>query len=146
MANKTENYDAVRDALLSQLGTPRASTKKEFLALPENRSLKKSILTGAIICYIGAVLSGVMGFLFPDIGPYIFVDVAIMFLLGLGVHLKQSKLCAIALLVYAVASCVLTAISTGKFSSWLIIMAGVYAVSATFKLDKLWKEYLQRGR
>ena len=145
MANENEQFDAFREDYLSQPGAPRASSKREFLELPDNKKLKKDIRTSAIICYVGAGLSGLVGFLSSDIGAYILLDVAIMLGLGLGIHLKQSKGCAVALLAYAVASCVLTVISSGKFSGWLIILAGVYAVSATFRLDKLWKAFEQQG-
>ena len=143
MANEIDNFDAVREELLSQPGAPRASTKREFLDLPENVQLKKTIKTSAITLYVCAAITGLAGFLVLDSGALVLLDVAIMFGLGLGIHLKQSKGCAIALLIYSVVSSILTVVSTGKVIGWLVIMAGIYAVSATFKLDKQWKQYQQ---
>ena len=145
MANENENFDAFRNDYYSPGDRPRALTKKEFLELPENIKLKKNIRSSAIICYVAALLSGVVGFLVLDTGAFILLDVAILVGLGLGVHLKQSKVCSVLLLVYAVASCILNLISNGQASGWLIILAGVYAVGATFKLDKQWKAYQQSG-
>ena len=143
MAN--EDFDAFRSEYMSQPAQPRALTKSEFLGLPENAQLKKTIKSSAVILYVCAAITGLAGFLVLDSGALILLDVAIMAGLGLGIHLKQSKGCAIALLIYSVVSCVLTIISTGKVSGWLIIIAGIYAVSATFKLDKQWKQYRQQG-
>ena len=78
MANENEQFDAFREDYLSQPGAPRASSKREFLELPDNKKLKKDIRTSAIICYVGAGLSGLVGFLSSDIGAYILLDVAIM--------------------------------------------------------------------
>ena len=143
MAN--EDFDAFRNEYMSQPAQPIALTKAEFLDLPENAQLKKTIKSSAVILYVCAAITGLAGFLVLDAGAFILLDVAIMVGLGLGIHLKQSKGCAIALLIYSVVSCVLTIISTGKVSGWLIIIAGIYAVSATFKLDKQWKQYRQQG-
>ena len=145
MANENEDFDAFRAEYDSPAPQPRALTKKEYLELPENIKLKKNIRSSAIICYVAALLSGAVGFLVLDTGAFILLDVAILVGLGLGVHLKQSKVCSVLLLVYAVASCILNLISNGQASGWLIILAGVYAVSATFKLDKQWKEYARQG-
>ena len=121
---------------------PTANTKKEFLQLPENAKLKKELRTSAIICYICAGITLLVG-LFAAENPYVFIDVALLVGLGLGIHLKQSKACAIALVVYAVINTVIGLASTGRFSGWLILLAGVYAVIYTFKLDKAWKQYRQ---
>lgn len=121
---------------------PTANTKKEFLQLPENAKLKKELRTSAIICYICAGITLLVG-LFAAENPYVFIDVALLVGLGLGIHLKQSKACAIALAVYAVINTVIGLASTGRFSGWLILLAGVYAVIYTFKLDKAWKQYRQ---
>lgn len=73
------------------------------------------------------------------------IDVAILVGLGVGIHLKQSKVCAIILLVYAVVNAVLVTMQSGTFGGWLPLIAGIYAVIYTLKLDKAWKAYQQRS-
>ena len=142
---ENESFDAIREKMMSPLGQPRADTKKEFLALPENRKLRSNIRSAAIICYLAAGLTALVGFFVLDMGAYVLLDVAILLGLGLGVHLKQSKGCAIALLIYSILSCVLSSISNGQLSGWLVILAGIYAVISTFRLDKQWKAYREQG-
>ena len=145
MANDNETFDAFRNDYMSSPGQPRAVTKAEYLELPENAKLKKDIRSSAIICYVCAGLTAVLGMTVLKMGAGVLLDAAILLGLGLGIHLKQSKVCAIVLLVYSLISCVLTTISTGRFSGYLIVIAGVYAVIYTFRLDKQWKEYQQQG-
>ena len=86
-------------------------TKQEFLKLPENKALKKQLNMSAVIG--GSYLS--------------LIDAAILLGTGLGVHLKQSRVCAIILLAYAVFGVP-------------VFLAGAYAVISTFRLDKAWKD------
>ena len=140
-----ENFDAFRENMMSPLGHPRADTKKEFLALPENRKLRSNIRSVGIICYFCAAITAAAGYFLLDAGEFILLDVAILLGLGLGVHLGHSKVCAIVLLLYALVSAVLTCIDSGTFSGWLVILAGIYAVISTFRLDKQWKAYREQG-
>lgn len=125
--------------------TPVVTTKKEFIDLPENAKLKKELKTSGIICYICAGITLVMGLLVSG-NYYIILDVALLVGLGLGIHLKQSKACAIALAIYGVISMVVGLVVNGQPSGWLILLAGVYAVIYAFKLDKAWKQYQQEHR
>ncbi len=119
---------------------PRAATKKEFLALPENGKLKKEIRSNAIICYVCAGISLVLA-LFVLKSPYMLIDVAILLGLGLGIHLAQSRVCAVMLCVYAVINTGIGFLENGKFSGYLVLLAGIYSVISTFKIEKQWKEY-----
>ena len=120
----------------------KAATKKEFLELPENAKLKKEINTSGIFCYVCAALSVVVGVLLA--GNYaVLLDAVILIGLGLGVHLAKSRVCAIILLVYSVFNVVYLLVSTGRFGGYLIVIAAVYAVINTFKLEKAWKAYRQ---
>lgn len=117
----------------------RAATKKEFLQMPENQSLRKQIRTAAIICYVCAGITLLVA-IFAGSALSI-IDVVILVGLGLGIHLAQSKVCAIVLAVYAVANVIITLVVNGSLGGWLIILAAVYACIATFKLDKAWNAY-----
>lgn len=123
---------------------PRAATKKEFLKLPANDKVRKEINTCAIICYICAGITALVGLLVMK-QPLILLDVALLVGLGLGIHLAQSRACAVVLLVYAVYSMVVGLIQNGQLSSYLVVIAGIFAVIYTFKAEKLWKEYQKGG-
>ncbi len=127
-------------------GTPVAATKKEFLDLPENAKLKKNIRSSAIVCYICAALTLVFGMFVLDSGLLSLIDVAILAGLGLGIQLSQSRVCAALLCVYAVINTIISLVSSGQISGYLIIIAGVYAMIYTFQLDKQWKVYQQNNR
>ena len=122
---------------------PRVTTRDEFLALPENQHFKKEIRSAAIICYISVAATVALAFL--D-NKFILIDAAIMLAIALGIHLRQSRVCAVLLLVYALINTVMRLVQTGRFGGYLILLAGVYAVISTFKLEKQWKEYRNFGR
>ena len=119
---------------------PKAATLAEFLKLPENTALAKQAKTSGIISYVCAALTALITIVVGG-NVYGIVDVILLLAFGLGVHLKKSRVCAILLLIYAVINVVVTLISTGKFQGYLILLAGIYAVVSTFKIDKSWKEY-----
>ena len=125
--------------------TPRAATKREFLKLPENVKLKSNISMSAWICYICAVISLIFGVLILKTGAYALLDVAIMVVLGIGIHLYQSRLCAVILTAYALLNVIYSWASTGRPSGYLMILAGAYALMSTFTLEKKWKAYQQES-
>ncbi len=118
----------------------KAATKQEFLKLPENKKMKNEILTAAIISYVcagmtAAVMMGMQG------NPISIIDVLLLVGLGLGIQLKQSRVCAILLCVDGLISVVVSVLAGGTPSGYLILIAGIFAIVYTFKLDKAWKQY-----
>lgn len=126
----------------TQATAPRAATLKEFLKLPENKKLNRQINASAIICYICALIT--LGLMAAAEAPSMILDVAVVLVLGLLIHITKSKVCAVILLVFAVINTVYFLATTQQFGGWLLLIAGAYAVSATFRLDKLWKAYQQQ--
>ena len=118
---------------------PKVSTKKEFLDLPENKKMKSEIKASAIIAYICAGVTLLVTLVSGNM--FSLLDVVILLVLGLLIHLRQSRACAIILLVYSLINVVYTIISTQSFGGYLIVIAGIFAVIYTFKLDKAWKAY-----
>ena len=116
----------------------RDITKSEFCRNYAPDKLRKNIRASAILCYFSAVVTAVAGIL---LNPMMLVDAAIVLVLGLAIHLKQSRVCSVLLLVYGLISCLVMLIETGRFGSWLIILAGVYAVIYTFKLEKEYRTF-----
>ena len=117
-----------------------AETKKEFMNLPENAALKKQLVTSAVFCYVCAAINLAI-VLLTDSGYYPLIDVVLLVGLGLGIHLARSRVCAVILCAYGVINAVLGIAQDGKISGYLILLAGVYAVISTFRLDKQWKAY-----
>lgn len=114
---------------------PAQISKQEFYKKHASKSVRSNVRTGAILAYVVAGISLVAGVLLMG-NPFILVDVVIMVLLGLGVQLLQSRVCGILLLVYSIFSCMIATVSNGQLSGWWLIIAGVCAVSSTFKLHK----------
>lgn len=110
----------------------RTITKSVFYKDLASDKVRKNIRASAILCYISAVVTGIFGIIF---NPLMLLDSAILLALGLLIHLKQSRVCAIILLVYGVVSCLITLIQSGRFTAWLIILAGVFAIIYTFQLE-----------
>ena len=121
----------------------RVSTKKEFLELPENKALKRELVSDCVICYVASGISLILG-VFVLEQPAILLDVLLVLGLGLGIHLTQSRVCAVILCVYAVINSLIGMVQNGAFSGYWILFAGIFSVVATFRLDKAWKAYQQR--
>lgn len=116
----------------------RGISKAEFCRNHAPDKMRKNIRGCAILCYISAVVTGVFAVL---TNPFMFIDAAVVLGLGLGIHLKQSRVCSIILLAYGIFSCITLLLSTGRLGSWLIILAGVFAVIYTFQLEKEYRAF-----
>ena len=116
----------------------RNISKSEFFRSCAPDQMRKNIIASAILCYVSAVITAVFAIMF---NPFMFLDVIIILVLGLLIHLKQSRVCAVLLLAYSAFNCVVTLLSTGQFSGWLILLAGVFAVIYTFRLEKAYQEF-----
>lgn len=121
---------------------PAPTTKQEFLNLPENEKYYKSCRTSAIICYICAGATFILAVLVMGSAASL-LDVGILIGLGLGIHLKQSKVCAIILLIYSIINIIYMLAAAGTFGGWLVLIAGISAVASTVNADKAWKQYQQ---
>ncbi len=118
-------------------------TKKEFLKQPECKKCAGNINGAAITLYICAGLSLVLNVLASNILGLL--DVLVIVGLALGIHLAQSRVCAILVLAYAIYNTIYMIVATGKVGGYLIIIAAVYGVMATFQFQKAWKNYQQNG-
>ena len=137
---QTGGYTQPSQGLFGEYVPPRVSSKKEFVNLPENASLRKGCNTAAIICFICAgVTLVVMCFVFGS-WPSL-LDVALLVGLGIGILISQSFGCALALLIYSIIGVLYSLVALGSFGGWLIVVAGVIAVINTSKVRKAWKQY-----
>lgn len=118
-------------------------TKKEFLHHPNLKKCYDNIKSSAIVLYVCAALSLALGIYMGNWS--ILVDVLIIVGFGLGIQLGQSRVCAILIFLYSLANAVYMGVSTGRSSGTLIVLASIYALGATFKFQKAWKEYKKTG-
>ena len=116
----------------------RNISKSEFCRSYAPDKMRRNIRVSAILCYVSAAITAVFAILF---NPFMFLDVIIVLVLGLLIHLKQSRVCAVLLLAYSLFNCVVMLLSSGQLSGWLIILAGVFAVLYTFQLEKAYQEF-----
>ena len=124
----------------SQPGGQRAASKQEYLDLPENKKMKNNITGAAIVSYICAGITAVV--MIGTMRNYVSVfDALLLIGLGLGIHFKQSRVCAILLCADGLLSMIASIVSTGTPSGYLILIAGIYATIYTFKLEKEWQQY-----
>lgn len=117
----------------------RGITKEAFMNLPENEKIKKEIKSAGIMCYIFA---GITAALMLSAGSMsAIIDVLLLVGLGLGIQLKQSRVCAIILCLEGALTMIMSLAGGGAPAGYLVLIAGVYAIINTFKLDKAWKAY-----
>lgn len=116
-------------------------SKKEFIAKYAPQALKKNIKTAAIVCYICVGISAVAALVLLD-NPLMLIDVVVYLALALGMHLGNSKICAILLLIFSVVECIISIVSFGTPSGWWLIIAAASAVSTFRKLDKEYNNFL----
>lgn len=126
--------------------------RKGFYKHPNVSSLSKQIKACAIAMYILAGLNlGLYlymgGLIFATLEDVVTAVVIFVFLLGLGlgIHLGQSRICAVILTIYGVYNMVVNYVNSGKFSGWAFLLVGCYALPATFKFQKAWKKYKNTG-
>ena len=121
-------------------------SKKDFLKLEQNKSMKNGILTSAILCYVSAGVTTLLGLFATSIAgisfsPVVLLDAAIILGLGLLIQLKQNFPASVVLLVYGLINTVYMTVKSGTFGGWLILVAGICATYFTYKLNKEYKAF-----
>ena len=117
-------------------------TKKQLADVPALAAWKKNFKVTYIIGY---VCSALMLIGLYTVGTAALIDVGILLGTTLGVHLKYSKGCAVAMLVYSIINMIIGLVSNGMLSGWLILATAICAVKFTFEFDKYWKSYMSTG-
>lgn len=128
------------DRILAQ-NDGKELTKKEFLKLPAMKTCKSNINTCGILLYILGVIN--MGLqIFMGNLP---VDGILLILLGLGVHLGISRVCATLCAVYGGFNVIYVLATTGRVGGWWILVIAIDAVIYTFRYHKAWNQYKKDG-
>ena len=111
-------------------------SKREYFKNYAPASLRKELRNMAIVGYVLAGILAIVGIFLNWIS---LIDMVILLGLTLGMHLGRSKGCAIAILVYAIANCILGIILTGTLGGWGIVALGIGALNVFKKADKLYE-------
>lgn len=106
--------------------------------------VSKNINASAIMMYIVAGITLLANVIYAG-NALGLLDVFVVIGMGLGIQLAQSRACAVVAAVYSVINCIVTIIMTGVPGGWLIIVASIYAVIATFKFNEAWDNYQRTG-
>lgn len=121
----------------------RVVTKKEYIKNYADEKMIKDIKKSAIVGYVCSGITAVLGIAMFNIG--IIVEVLIMIGLLLGMHLGRKKWCAMTYLIIAIIDCIVSMVFTGSPSGWLVIVAGIWAVSTFNKIDKAYRIFKDNG-
>jgi len=114
--------------------TPYMS-KKEYLKGHAPEGFYKTIKTWAIVSYVLIAINVVM-LIFNPLGIF---DIALMLGLTLGIHLKKSKGCAIALLIYGIFNFVVGIVINGAPMGILWLVAAIVYLVQFNKAEKEYK-------
>lgn len=116
-------------------------TKKEFSKLPAMKSCKSNINVCGILLY---VFGGINIALAVGMGT-VPIDGIILILLGLGIHLGKSRVCALLCAAFSIFNVIYMLYTTGKAAGVWIVLIGIDAVIYTFKYHSAWNKYKKEG-
>lgn len=118
---------------VAEVQLPEGITKKEYFEKYAGESFYRDIKIAAIVAYICAGINAVIAI---ALNPLALLDSVILVALALGLHLKKSKACAIAITVYAAFVMVLGLVTSGSVSGWMWLVVGVISLIAFKNAEK----------
>ncbi|MBR1691856.1 MAG: hypothetical protein IJ711_03655 [Lachnospiraceae bacterium] len=146
-AGKTERpslNNAVAQMEQPNVYEPPKYKKRELLKLTELRSIRRDLKAIAVLLYIQIAFNLFLCFFMKDYD--ILIDIGILLVLALLVRYKQSRVAAFLICCYTVVNFYLAFRITGKPNGWLLIVTAFYAMSATFRFQRIWKYYKATGK
>lgn len=142
-AEKTENdfagvnffYDRRSDEPLD---------RNEFYHHPDIKPLSRPLKVCGIVIYFLAFYN--FGFyLFFGLYAQSLILLIVLMGIGLGIHLKQSRGWAVALLVLGIGNITINLVYAGRASGLLYLILGAYALGSTLSFHKAWNQYQKTG-
>jgi len=120
-------------------------TRKEFLNLPEMRTVKRDIVRCTVLLYIYVAIMFLLWLLFLPSG--VLLAEAILFLiLALCIRYGQSRIAAVFLGVFFVLGSIYNIISSGRIRASIVMLVVIYAtISSVFRFNKAYKNYKKNG-
>lgn len=116
-------------------------TKKEFLNLPAMKSCKSNINACGIALYIIGAINIVLQIAMGSLP----IDGICLVLLGLGIHLGKSRVCAILCTAFGGFNVLYMIMTTGRIGGWWSLLVGIYAIIYTFRYHSAWNKYQKDG-
>jgi len=116
-------------------------TKEEFMQLPAMKSCKSNVNSCGIVLYVLGALNIVLQIYMKSFP----LDGILLILLGLGIHLGKSRICAVLCTIYGAFNVIYMLMTTGKVFGWWIILVAVYALIYTFRYHGAWSRYQKDG-
>lgn len=123
---------------------PQGMSKHDFYHSPICKKYRGNIIASSVLIYVCVGINLLLIALLQNYTSLI--DAAIMLGLGLAIHLAQSRVCSILLCVYGVINTIIVFLSSGEFGGWLILVAAIYAIVATFQYQSAWNKYSKSGQ
>lgn len=131
--------------VIRQQAATRPLSKKEFYELSGMKACRSNIKSCAIILYFCAAIT-TLAAVFWDMVPLLsIVDAVLLVLLGVWLQFGKSRVAAILITVYGIYNMVVSSLGTGSLRGWWIPLAGIWAITYTFKFYKLWNKYQKSG-
>lgn len=135
------------DDLDSLLGANKALSNRmkpsDYLKLPAMAGDKKKMTGTAISIYVLIVISA--AFSFSQGNYWGILDYILLIILSVNIQLRGSLVAAYVLLGYGILNTIIYTIEMGFPAGFGYIIAGIYAVIATNKFRKSYKEYVRTG-
>ena len=132
------------DSLLGTNKNPSNRMKKsDFMKLPALAEHKKKVTGSAITIYVLTALSAAFSIFQGNY--WVILDYILLIILAVAIQLKGSLVASWGLLVYGIVNSIIFIFTMGFPAGLGYIVAGIYAVIATNKLHKAYKEYVKLG-
>ena len=114
--------------------------KKEFWNSLGKKE-RSNIMSAAIMCYISAGLTMILGLIGGDY--LVVIEVLLLAGLGLWLQLSKSTVAAWFITVYAAINTTIMLVTTGTPGGYLVLIAGVCAIIGCRKFNKAYKAQLK---
>ncbi len=141
--NPNEPYVYNPESPFNPDGTPvpipgQPVSRAEFINTYAPKSIKKDIVNIAVVCYVCAGATFLLS-LFTN--PWGIIDALVLLAPAIGMHIKKSRACAIAIFVISIIECIIGLLAGSVPYLWLI--AGIFAFITFNKIEKKYKQFLE---
>lgn len=113
---------------------------KEFMQLPEMKTLRKSFRTGIAVLYFCIIVSMIAcAFLFKN--PFFVMCQLVLFGIALIIQFTYSRVCSIILLIVFAADMIVGWMTTGRPTGYIGVINMVILTKTLFQIHTEWKQY-----
>lgn len=131
----------LNDELSYVMKQEKKKTKREYYKCVDRTRERSQITLAAALVYFATICNLIVN---STMSGGISIDAIFLVCLALGLHMKQSRVCAGILMVYAIINAIIVLIMTGKMTGILLVIAGIYALKGTMGFAIEWKLYCEK--